>query len=259
VEVNLTEISNKFGVSPGKVIHAGASYCQERDEYARSKFVPVVWLECITSIFQESQSLLSDYPDQNIYQVTLWSESEVRKDIYISSNRGESSSLLEFKWHKFVHSNVTANSIESHLTSTLDSFIESNDIPGPFALLVLDLQGVELEVLKGAKNTLSESMAVWTEVALLEMYGGQPLFKDIHAFMLSNNFVLVHHDLEANSTMGDALYVTRSHAIKFGLSLLHPPKASKHIYLYMLRFRDFLMRCGIPRSILRNPLRDRSL
>lgn len=255
MDVNLSDISRMYSIAPGKVIHAGASYCQERDEYERSSFLPVIWLEALSSIATESRDILRAYPDQDVYNVTLWSENNVLKSIFVSSNQGESSSLFKFKWHKFVHSNVTEIGVESHLTTTLDSFLAINKLVGPYSLLVLDLQGAELHALQGSRETLNLTTAVYTEVALLEMYEDQPLFEHIHSFLVQNNFVLVHHDLDSSSTMGDALYVTQAHAEKFNLIKLAPPNADKHPYFYLLRIRDSLVRFGIPRGLLRNPFR----
>jgi hypothetical protein len=159
------------------------------------------------------------------------------------------------KWHKYVHSTVSESGSEFHTTITLDAFVGSQQTNGPWSLLVFDLQGAELEALQGSLQTLRESVAIYTEVALLEMYVGQPLFRDIHAFMSKNDFVLVCHDMDSSSTMGDALYVSRSHANQFGLQEIIPPIAKRHTYLYLLRLREVLVHLGVPQKFLRRPLR----
>lgn len=57
-------------------------------------------------------------------------------------------------------------------------------------LLKLDVQGLELEILKGGKNTLMKSAAVLLEVALLDIYANSPLANDVMFFMKENSFVL---------------------------------------------------------------------
>jgi FkbM family methyltransferase len=53
--------------------------------------------------------------------------------------------------------------------------------PGAMDLLKIDVQGGELQVFDGAAARLSECLVVWTEVEMLPLYAGQPLFADIDA------------------------------------------------------------------------------
>ena len=238
------------------MIHAGASLCQERDDYHKSGFSPIIWLEALSNITEQSRILLEEYPGQEIHNVTLWSKGGVLKSLIVASNEGQSSSLYRMKLHKFVHSTVVEAGVEKHLTSTLDGFRHQQGMSGLISLLVLDLQGAELEVLRGSTQVLKNTIAVYTEVALVEMYAGQPLFSDVHSFMQLNDFVLVDHDLVPESMMGDALYVSRAHAEKFRLGELVPPRPTKHVYIMLLRIRQRLIQLGIPESLLRRPFRS---
>ena len=62
-------------------------------------------------------------------------------------------------------------------TVRLDDVIEA----GGMDLLKIDVQGGELQVFDGAPARLSECLVVWTEVEMLPLYEGQPLFADIDA------------------------------------------------------------------------------
>ena len=53
--------------------------------------------------------------------------------------------------------------------------------PGGMDLLKIDVQGGELQVFDGAAARLAECLVVWTEVEMLPLYAGQPLFADIDA------------------------------------------------------------------------------
>jgi protein O-GlcNAc transferase len=53
--------------------------------------------------------------------------------------------------------------------------------PGGLDLLKIDVQGAEMMVFDGARRLLDECLVVWTEVAFVPVYQGQPLFGDISA------------------------------------------------------------------------------
>lgn len=55
-------------------------------------------------------------------------------------------------------------------------------------ILKLDVQGFELEVLKGATQFLANTVAIEIEVEFWELYEGQPLFGDISAFLEDHGF-----------------------------------------------------------------------
>ncbi|GEO16359.1 FkbM family methyltransferase [Microvirga aerophila] len=55
----------------------------------------------------------------------------------------------------------------------------------------IDVQGYELEVLKGMGKLLEESLCIELECSFIPFYIGQPVFQEIHDFMLDNGFNLV--------------------------------------------------------------------
>jgi FkbM family methyltransferase len=62
-------------------------------------------------------------------------------------------------------------------------------LPRP-ALLKIDVQGFELEVLKGATDLLPHIDAVYVEVSYVELYEGQALHDDIRRFLTNAGFTL---------------------------------------------------------------------
>ena len=62
-------------------------------------------------------------------------------------------------------------------TVRLDDVVEA----GAMDLLKIDVQGAERLVFDGARQRLAECLVVWTEVEMLPLYCGQPLFGDIDA------------------------------------------------------------------------------
>jgi FkbM family methyltransferase len=69
---------------------------------------------------------------------------------------------------------------------------ELSDFKACRALLKIDVQGYELEVLRGAKSFLQERTAfVYVEASLRELYRGQPLFPEVVEFLGNCGFVCV--------------------------------------------------------------------
>lgn len=66
---------------------------------------------------------------------------------------------------------------------TLDQFFRDHPYNGRKLYLKLDVQGFELEVLKGAKSVLSHVAAIQIEMSFVRLYESGPLFTDILAYM----------------------------------------------------------------------------
>jgi hypothetical protein len=83
---------------------------------------------------------------------------------------------------------------------TLDSFRISG-----CNVLMMDVQGYELEVLKGARETLGSIDHVFTEINRAELYEGCPMAEDLDLFLAGFGFFRAETDW-AGGTWGDAYY-----------------------------------------------------
>jgi FkbM family methyltransferase len=78
---------------------------------------------------------------------------------------------------------------ETIITSTLDSWARRSDVRSIDALKV-DVQGAELDVLRGGQQSLDSVRVIEAEVEFQELYEGQPLFTDVDAFLRDRGFGL---------------------------------------------------------------------
>lgn len=73
-------------------------------------------------------------------------------------------------------------------TITLDSLNLTPDF------IKLDTEGSELEILEGGLETLRGTLGISIEMAFTELFKGQPLFREVDAFLAAQGFTL--YDLE---------------------------------------------------------------
>jgi FkbM family methyltransferase len=210
MEIDLIYLEQEFSIRSGIVIHAGANMCQERSLYEESELGPIYWVEAIPEYVELSRENLVHFKKQSILEAALWSESGIEKSFNISSNDGLSSSLFKMKWHRALQPSI---SLDEHLrvvTMTIDDLSQNLNLSGKqIALLVLDIQGAELEALKGAREALNNTLSIHCEVSRIQLYECQPTFKQIDEFLISVGFTLVRHDLQGDNHSGDALYVRK--------------------------------------------------
>lgn len=73
----------------------------------------------------------------------------------------------------------------------------------------MDVQGAELNVLKGSGNLIKDFKVIWLEVEAVELYKGQPLKSDIEKFMKKNGFYKLKDSV--NKISGDQLYINKKY------------------------------------------------
>lgn len=109
--------------------------------------------------------------------------------------------------------------LRSYPMQTIDSIVKSKGMMAP-NFLKLDVQGYELEVLKGAQNTLSKMSVVLAEVNLIDVHKGAPLLDELVLFMRDGGFVvydicgLARRPLDKALWQADFIFVQRESALR---------------------------------------------
>jgi FkbM family methyltransferase len=170
------------------VIHVGANVGPERDLYA-ARNLNVLWVEPIPDIFDRLKTRLSAYPDQRAFNYLVTDVDEKEYSFHIASNDGGSSSIYEFAAHKEIWPDVTYTKTITIKSITLDSLIKRERIEMiNFDALIMDTQGSELLVLKGAANILRHFRFIKTEVADFESYRGCCRLMDMDEFLQGHGY-----------------------------------------------------------------------
>lgn len=113
--------------------------------------------------------------------------------------------------------------------------------------LQIDVQGTELQVLRGAKESLKNIAMIELEVRFYPIYEAEPSWNDLHTFLLENGFLLSHMTRQGEREFGqtfveaNACYVHTSMmtADPKRMAMFHSYARAKHD-LYHYRFLRLL-------------------
>jgi hypothetical protein len=94
----------------------------------------------------------------------------------------------------------------------LAQVIAPDALPDDGVFLKLDVQGFELECLRGCAEILPKCRQVYVEASFVELYGGQALLTDVARHLFDRGFALrgVHHCAYADdgsAVQADLLFV----------------------------------------------------
>tara|TARA_B110000259_G_scaffold159547_1_gene182628 strand:+ start:550 stop:1299 length:750 start_codon:yes stop_codon:yes gene_type:complete len=178
------------------ILHMGAHRGQEASVYDWFN-KKVLWIEAIPRIFDDLHEFILNFYDQRAICALLGDENGVKREFYISNKDSSCSSLFDFS--KYVkegklwseHKVKMEKKIELEM-KTLDKVFEENNInPAIYNHWVLDLQGAEILVLKGAKHSLNFCNSIFIEISKEQYYEkGSATWLEIKNFMIQNNFKL---------------------------------------------------------------------
>jgi FkbM family methyltransferase len=120
-----------------------------------------------------------------------------------TSNSGQSNSVLKPKVHLQAFPHIVFDREIKIKIETLDSYECSTD----FNFLTMDVQGFELEVLRGARKTLKNIQWLMLEVNRDETYENCAQIDEVDKFLEEYNFKRVETVWWDNSFWGDAFYI----------------------------------------------------
>tara|TARA_B110001454_G_scaffold37426_1_gene36933 strand:+ start:2770 stop:3498 length:729 start_codon:yes stop_codon:yes gene_type:complete len=144
--------------------------------------------EPISEILEKQKEFFKDKKNLFYYNLGIGKKSE-KKKFYIT-NRKDSSSFLKVE-HNIKGNNDYKIEEEREINiKSLDEVMSDRGILAPI-LMKIDVQGFELEVLKGAFNLLEKIKYIIIEVSYDELYSKQPLENAITMYLSSKNFKII--------------------------------------------------------------------
>lgn len=148
----------------------------------------IISFEPLPEEYAELKSSLARLPHFEAYQVALGSEPA--DTVIYRSSFSPSSSLRSMTERHIAEWPESAGSTEVPIrVERLDDVVVNlaTKIDG-WVLLKLDVQGHEIDVLKGAEKILNSVTMILIEVSFEEFYSGQPSFDDVNDWMRNAGF-----------------------------------------------------------------------
>lgn len=211
------------GLGLERLVHVGAHLGQERHRYEALGYRRLLWVEGSREVHARLAESLAAHvadrqrqglpPVEHLTACALLTDREGDEAALREfSNDGMSSSIfaatdtLKARWPEVKETGRS----ESTRTRTLDGLLADLGF-GRVDTLVVDVQGAELLVLRGALATLAQAKAVVSEVSTQPLYEGGVLFPELAAFLQQHGFV----PMSVPRRHGDMLFV---HPERTGIS-----------------------------------------
>lgn len=197
------------------IVELGARDCQESLRFAK-KFphAKIFAFECNDQTLPLCRAAIKDYPNIVLTEkavsdrdgfITFYPiDPEKTETIWADGNPG-ASSLFKASG-KYPKENYVQKEVQVP-TTRLDTFFRDNHI-NEVALMWMDIQGAELMALKSMGEHIAKVKSIQTEVEFFEIYQGQAMFSELHAYMEASGFIFVKFTYQSGY-FGDAVYFNK--------------------------------------------------
>ncbi len=203
LSLDFEQLFQKYHLKIKGIIHIGAHYGQEYEIYQNYQIANLVFFEPLSKNFEILKTHVGE--KAKLFQKALGNENKKVKMYVESANNGMSSSLLKPKKHLEQYPNIVFDSEEIVDMVRLDDILEA---PENYNFLTIDVQGYELEVLKGSRSTLKNIDYLLSEVNRDELYENCARVEQLDEFLEQFALIRVETNWEGE-TWGDAFYLKR--------------------------------------------------
>lgn len=202
---SMKELRDGWGVEPKEILHVGAHKAEELDRYIGIGCSHVYWVEAQAHLAEALRKRL-DLTRNTVIEAAVWSEDDVALTFNIASN-SESSSLLEFGTHEKSYPKVIFEKHIKVITQKLDSILPDES---KIDFINLDIQGAELNALKGYSIGIQGVKWIYMEVNSRPVYEGCPVLEEIDTYLKDFGFYRKTVRWWKRDGWGDALYIHRT-------------------------------------------------
>lgn len=202
--LDFKKLYKKYNMKIDGVIHIGAHYGQEYLLYKELNIKNISFFEPLKKNFSVLENNIPIDEHIKLYNFALGRENK-NVSMYVESiNNGQSSSILKPKLHTEQYKNIIFNEIEEVEMKRLDDI----NLVYKHNFINIDVQGYELEVFNGSKETLKNIDYIISEVNRAELYENNVFVDKLDEFLKDYNFLRVETSWDG-ITWGDALYIKK--------------------------------------------------
>lgn len=187
-----------------RVLHVGACQLEELPKYNTAGIADIVWVEARPDAVMEMRA---KHPREKILQACVGSSTgkTVTFDTYAN---GMCSSALRSTAYLRSFTRAKVNSSCQMKIITLSDLFSRSNIQRPFDFLNVDVQGLELEVLKGYPDKWWPFVkVVYVEVNAIAQYEGSCTPEEVDLFLMQKGFVKKCEKWCGNVGYADVVYV----------------------------------------------------
>jgi len=206
--ISVDRLRRYWGIeAPSVIIHIGAHEAEELGDYDRLGWgrEHTVWVEALPEKAAIVRRKTASRPNHVVVEAVLWDESGESIDFTEMSN-GQSSSAFEPKDQLTLYPDITVKTVRKFTTSVAADVIPFDDL-GEVGMVLLDIQGAELQALKGFRDRIGRVRAIYSEVSRRELYEGGASFGTLDAWLAEHGFTLVDSEILWRVGWGDALWL----------------------------------------------------
>lgn len=194
----------------GGVLHIGANNAEEAYLYGDR---PVIWFEANPDVMPRLQQNIEAFLNHQAFCVLLGNERR-EVDFHIASNGGSSSSIFAFGRYLAGRESLWPDlNLRMERTirlemQTLDGILAKHDIDASaYDRWVVDVQGAELLVPKGAADSLRHCKIISLEVSTVEVYEGGVRYPEIRDYLRTAGFIPIVEPNTLSMPHGDITFV----------------------------------------------------
>jgi len=205
--LNLNHLKNKYSLEVAHIVHVGAHKGEEVKDYKKNfKDVRITLFEPQKNLFKYLQTNFGSDKNISLYNFALGSTNDF-SSMFMADNEGQSSSFYKPLYHLTEHPEIKFTEDDTNFEiKVLDNLGITN-----IDFLNIDTQGYEMEVLKGAVNTLIQDIKyIILEINKKELYEGCPNVKDIDVFLKKYGCIRTDtHYWQDSFSWGDGFYIKK--------------------------------------------------
>jgi len=212
LKTSIFQIIRQRGLhTPKSVLQVGANSGQEIERFYEAGIERGIFIEPLDIPFQTLSVRCQGKPGFIPVQALALAEDNRPTTFHVASNNGESSSILKPSRHLEWYPDVSFEKPIELLGQKVDTLTQIckhrfKSLPEFYDLFFIDVQGAELDVMKGAINQLQNGKYVFSEVGDGGGYEGDVHLTDLMIFLRLFDYKPIALEINNDSGYGNALW-----------------------------------------------------